>query len=87
MNYMSKVPMVLHKGKRSNAILVYIVHLHTMQCYDILAFCIFQRGVDFCRGENVSGVTTHEQMNYTASPVLFHLGRDPGEKYPIRYVY
>lgn len=44
----------------------------------------FHRGVDFCRGENVTGVTTHEQMNYTASPVLFHLGRDPGEKYPIR---
>ena len=44
-----------------------------------------QRGVNFCRGENVTGVTTHEQMNYTSSPVLFHLGRDPGEKYPIRY--
>ena len=24
-------------------------------------------------------------MNYTSSPVLFHLGRDPGEKYPIEY--
>lgn len=58
-----------------------------MPCYDILACCILQRGVDFCRGENVTGVTTHEQMNYTASPVLFHLGRDPGEKYPIRYVH
>lgn len=23
-------------------------------------------------------------MNYTASPLLFHLGRDPGEKYPIK---
>nr|XP_058972971.1 N-acetylgalactosamine-6-sulfatase-like [Pocillopora verrucosa] len=44
----------------------------------------FHEGVDFCPGENVTGVTTHEQMNYTASPVLFHLGRDPGEKYPIR---
>jgi len=44
----------------------------------------FRRGVNFCRGENVTGVTTHEQMNYTSSPLLFHLGRDPGEKYPIR---
>lgn len=44
----------------------------------------FHEGVDFCPGENVTGVTTHEQMNYTTSPVLFHLGRDPGEKYPIR---
>ncbi len=42
--------------------------------------------MDFCRGECVTNVTTHEQMNYTASPVLFHLGSDPGEKYPIRYV-
>ncbi|XP_074616561.1 N-acetylgalactosamine-6-sulfatase-like isoform X1 [Acropora palmata] len=44
----------------------------------------FFKGINFCRGENVSGVTTHEQMNYTASPLLFHLGRDPGEKYPIK---
>ncbi|KAJ7374779.1 hypothetical protein OS493_005129 [Desmophyllum pertusum] len=44
----------------------------------------FQQGVDFCPGENVTGITTHEQMNYTAAPALFHLGWDPGEKYPIR---
>ncbi|XP_078367421.1 N-acetylgalactosamine-6-sulfatase-like [Oculina patagonica] len=44
----------------------------------------FHSGIDFCPGENVTGVTTHEQMNYTTAPVLFHLGRDPGEKYPIR---
>lgn len=62
------------------------MHLQTLSFYDILGCCIFQKGIDFCRGENVTGVTTHEQMNYTASPVLFHLGRDPGEKYPIRYV-
>ena len=23
-------------------------------------------------------------MNYTAQPKLFHLGKDPGEKYPIK---
>jgi N-acetylgalactosamine-6-sulfatase len=44
----------------------------------------YQRGTDFCPGENVTGVTTHEQMNYTSSPVLFHLGKDPGEKYPMK---
>ncbi|XP_075734471.1 N-acetylgalactosamine-6-sulfatase isoform X2 [Rhipicephalus microplus] len=43
----------------------------------------FKRGVDFCPGQNVDGVTTHEQLNYTQQPVLFHLGLDPGEKYPI----
>ncbi|PIK48097.1 putative N-acetylgalactosamine-6-sulfatase isoform X5 [Apostichopus japonicus] len=39
--------------------------------------------VDFCPGENVTGITTHDQTNHTDAPVLFHLGRDPGEKYPI----
>ena len=47
---------------------------------------ISSQGVDFCPGEDVIGVTTHNQTNYTASPVLFHLGRDPGEKYQIRYL-
>ena len=26
---------------------------------------------------------THEQKNHTSQPIIFHLGRDPGEKYPI----
>ena len=43
----------------------------------------FSKGVDFCRGENVTGVMTHQQTNHTNAPLLFHLGRDPGEKYPI----
>ncbi|XP_065281400.1 N-acetylgalactosamine-6-sulfatase-like isoform X1 [Dermacentor albipictus] len=44
----------------------------------------FKQGIDFCPGAVVDEVTSHEQLNHTASPVLFHLGRDPGEKYPIR---
>lgn len=44
----------------------------------------FQQGDDFCPGVVVNDVTSHVQRNHTASPVLFHLGRDPGEKYPIR---
>ncbi|KAH6947439.1 hypothetical protein HPB50_019028 [Hyalomma asiaticum] len=40
-------------------------------------------GVDFCPGQSVDGVTSHEQLNYTQQPVLFHLGLDPGEKFPI----
>jgi hypothetical protein len=55
-----------------------------------LAHCLYIllsiQGTDFCPGENVTGVTTHEQMNYTSSPVLFHLGKDPGEKYPMKLV-
>ncbi|XP_068941658.1 N-acetylgalactosamine-6-sulfatase isoform X4 [Petaurus breviceps papuanus] len=41
------------------------------------------QGIDFCPGQNVSGVTTHSQEEHSGLPLLFHLGRDPGEKYPI----
>ncbi|KAK7505806.1 hypothetical protein BaRGS_00003077 [Batillaria attramentaria] len=44
----------------------------------------FNKGINFCPGEEIEGVTTHEQMNHTAEPLLFHLGRDPGEKYIIK---
>jgi N-acetylgalactosamine-6-sulfatase len=44
----------------------------------------FNRGTDFCPGEEIANVTTHNQVNRTSKPLLFHLGRDPGEKYFIR---
>ncbi|CAN7937193.1 unnamed protein product [Ixodes hexagonus] len=44
----------------------------------------YRTGIDFCPGFQVPGVTTHVQSNYTSEPILFHLGRDPGEKFPIR---
>uniref|UniRef100_A0A3B3CEY7 N-acetylgalactosamine-6-sulfatase n=1 Tax=Oryzias melastigma TaxID=30732 RepID=A0A3B3CEY7_ORYME len=40
-------------------------------------------GVNFCPGQEVGGVTTHEQKEHTQQPIIFHLGRDPGEKYPL----
>uniref|UniRef100_A0A8C9S0I8 N-acetylgalactosamine-6-sulfatase n=1 Tax=Scleropages formosus TaxID=113540 RepID=A0A8C9S0I8_SCLFO len=40
-------------------------------------------GVNFCPGEEVDGVTTHDQKEHTMQPLIFHLGRDPGEKFPI----
>lgn len=43
----------------------------------------FNQGINFCPGEEVNGVTTHTQEDHTMQPILFHLGRDPGEKYPI----
>ncbi|PIK33421.1 putative N-acetylgalactosamine-6-sulfatase-like [Apostichopus japonicus] len=43
----------------------------------------FKHGTDFCPGQNVSGVMTHQQTNRTDSPLLFNLGLDPGEKYPV----
>nr|KAF6318471.1 galactosamine (N-acetyl)-6-sulfatase [Pipistrellus kuhlii] len=43
------------------------------------------QGVDFCPGQNVSGVTTHTQEEHTKLPLIFHLGRDPGERYPLSF--
>ncbi|XP_043382107.1 N-acetylgalactosamine-6-sulfatase isoform X4 [Chelonia mydas] len=45
----------------------------------------FSQGIDFCPGQNISGVTTHTQEEHTKLPLLFHLGKDPGEKYPISF--
>ncbi|XP_024411757.1 N-acetylgalactosamine-6-sulfatase isoform X1 [Desmodus rotundus] len=45
----------------------------------------FSQGVDFCPGQNVSGVTTHMQEEHTKLPLIFHLGRDPGERYPLSF--
>uniref|UniRef100_A0A287D0Y0 N-acetylgalactosamine-6-sulfatase n=1 Tax=Ictidomys tridecemlineatus TaxID=43179 RepID=A0A287D0Y0_ICTTR len=43
------------------------------------------QGIDFCPGQNVSGVTTHTQEEHTKLPLMFHLGRDPGERYPLSF--
>uniref|UniRef100_H0WCY2 N-acetylgalactosamine-6-sulfatase n=1 Tax=Cavia porcellus TaxID=10141 RepID=H0WCY2_CAVPO len=43
------------------------------------------QGIDFCPGQNVSGVTTHTQEEHTKLPLLFHLGRDPGERFPLSF--
>ena len=43
----------------------------------------FNAGVNFCPGQEIDNVTTHDQMNHTSQPLLFHIGRDPGEKYVI----
>uniref|UniRef100_A0A8D1VDS5 N-acetylgalactosamine-6-sulfatase n=1 Tax=Sus scrofa TaxID=9823 RepID=A0A8D1VDS5_PIG len=45
----------------------------------------FRQGVDFCPGQNVSGVTTHSQEEHTKLPLIFHLGRDPGERFPLSF--
>ncbi|XP_056134904.1 N-acetylgalactosamine-6-sulfatase [Lampris incognitus] len=43
----------------------------------------FEQGINFCPGQEVPGVTTHTQEEHTMQPIIFHLGRDPGERYPI----
>ena len=53
--------------------------------YFLVIFCHSQ-GTNFCPGEEIANVTTHDQVNNTLAPILFHLGKDPGEKYPIGLV-
>uniref|UniRef100_UPI0037E8D7A6 N-acetylgalactosamine-6-sulfatase n=1 Tax=Semicossyphus pulcher TaxID=241346 RepID=UPI0037E8D7A6 len=43
----------------------------------------FNTGINFCVGQEIPNVTTHKQTEHTMQPLIFHLGRDPGEKYPI----
>lgn len=44
------------------------------------------QGINFCPGQEVPGVTSHDQKEHTLEPIIFHLGKDPGEKYPLRWV-
>ncbi|XP_060066179.1 N-acetylgalactosamine-6-sulfatase-like [Ylistrum balloti] len=44
----------------------------------------FNRGTDFCPGEEIKNVTTHDQVEHDP-PLLFHITRDPGEKYFIKF--
>jgi len=41
-------------------------------------------GMDFCPGQSVLNVTTHDQVNRTLDPVVFNINRDPGEKYVLK---
>ncbi|KAK1163533.1 N-acetylgalactosamine-6-sulfatase [Acipenser oxyrinchus oxyrinchus] len=43
----------------------------------------FKKGIDFCPGQSTPVVTSHTQEEHTQQPIIFHLGRDLGEKYPI----
>ncbi|XP_040838164.1 N-acetylgalactosamine-6-sulfatase isoform X1 [Ochotona curzoniae] len=45
----------------------------------------FRQGIDFCPGQDIPGVTTHTQEEHTKLPLIFHLGRDPGERYPLSF--
>lgn len=53
--------------------------------WNLVWYVNFLQGTNFCPGQDIAGVTTHNQTDHTSKPLLFHIGRDPGEKYPIRY--
>lgn len=42
-------------------------------------------GYHYCPGQHVEGVTTENFTDYSHRPLLFHLGRDPGEKFIIEF--
>ncbi|XP_072136154.1 N-acetylgalactosamine-6-sulfatase isoform X2 [Mobula birostris] len=42
-------------------------------------------GTNFCPGQSVTGITTHDQQDHSNQPLLFHLGQDPGERFPISF--
>ena len=42
------------------------------------------QGYHYCPGQWVDGVTTKNLTDYSHQPLIFHVGRDPGEKFPIK---
>ena len=43
-----------------------------------------KKGIDHCPGAWVENVTTTDRRHHgDLSPVIFHLGRDPGERFPL----
>jgi len=42
------------------------------------------QGYHYCPGQCIDGVTTKNLTDYSHQPLIFHVGRDPGEKFPIR---
>ncbi|XP_053402035.1 N-acetylgalactosamine-6-sulfatase-like isoform X1 [Mercenaria mercenaria] len=81
-NYEINRPLFYYRGNELMAVRVgqYKAHLWTWTN----SVKEFNRGVNFCPGQSIENVTTHEQVNNTAQPLLFHIGRDPGEKYIIK---
>ncbi|XP_062500967.1 N-acetylgalactosamine-6-sulfatase-like isoform X2 [Corticium candelabrum] len=74
-------PIFYYRGDEMMAVRVGMYKAHYWTWTESLE--LFNRGTDFCPGEDIPNVTTHDQVNNTAQPLLFHLGRDPGEKYII----
>ena len=60
---------------------VWCIQFHCQQS-DSTNFLL--QGYHYCPGQYVENVTTPDLTDYSHNPLLFHLGRDPGEKYIIR---
>lgn len=42
------------------------------------------RGIDYCPGNRLPNITTNRLTSHLKSPILFHLMRDPGERFPLK---
>ncbi|XP_036440317.1 LOW QUALITY PROTEIN: N-acetylgalactosamine-6-sulfatase [Colossoma macropomum] len=74
-------PVFYYRGNQMMAVRVGIYKAHYWTWSN--SWEEFKKGINFCPGQEVAGVTTHTQQEHTMQPLIFHLGRDPGEKYPI----
>ncbi|XP_015792730.1 N-acetylgalactosamine-6-sulfatase-like [Tetranychus urticae] len=74
-------PIYFYRGNRLMAIRYGLYKAHFWTWTN--SWAQFKTGIDFCPGSFVQGITTHTPSNYTSSPRLFHLGRDPSEHYVI----
>ncbi|XP_065191595.1 N-acetylgalactosamine-6-sulfatase-like [Sycon ciliatum] len=75
-------PIFYYRGNEMMAVRVGMYKAHYWTWTNSLAE--FQKGTDFCPGEDIANVTTHDQVNNTLAPIVFDLGKDPGEKYRLR---
>ncbi|XP_030060454.1 N-acetylgalactosamine-6-sulfatase isoform X2 [Microcaecilia unicolor] len=77
-------PILYYRGNEMMAVRVGLYKAHYWTWSN--SWAQVEQGINFCPGQNVTGVTTHDQEEHTKIPILFHLGRDPGEKYPLSVI-
>uniref|UniRef100_A0AAR2J323 N-acetylgalactosamine-6-sulfatase n=1 Tax=Pygocentrus nattereri TaxID=42514 RepID=A0AAR2J323_PYGNA len=80
-NTLTDRPVFYYRGNQMMAVRVGLYKAHYWTWSN--SWEEFKKGINFCPGQEVAGVTTHTQQEHTMQPLIFHLGRDPGEKYPI----
>ncbi|KAL7639706.1 UNVERIFIED_CONTAM: hypothetical protein RMT77_010211 [Armadillidium vulgare] len=74
-------PVFFYRGNRLMAVRLgsYKMHLWTWNTTPEE----LEEGTDYCPGQKSVNVTTSEPFDHSASPLLYAIETDPGEKYPI----
>ncbi|KAI0214063.1 N-acetylgalactosamine-6-sulfatase [Lamellibrachia satsuma] len=78
----AEVPVFFYRGNALMAVRhgPYKAHLWTWATPEHL----LKTTCGFCPGQMVVNVTTSQQVDHSSQPILFHLGKDPGEKFFIK---